>query len=198
VNRLLIFIKNPAAGKVKTRLAASIGPEAALAAYRMLLSSTRATALGVPAERWLFYSDFIDNDDDWRANDFRKFAQEGRDLGERMRHAFELALGDGAKAVIIGSDCPWLTPALVEEAFRLLDHFPFVIGPAADGGYYLLGMTRPAPALFEGMPWSTPDVLPDTLSRIEGMESAYALLPALSDIDTQADWERFQRQHLKP
>lgn len=186
---LIIFIKNARKGRVKTRLAATVGEDRALDIYRALLARTREVARAVDADRLLFYSDFTE-DDEWSATDFEKHVQSGADLGARMANAFELAFKKHEKVVIIGSDCASLTPALVGQAFEALDTRDFVVGPAEDGGYYLLGMNRPMFFVFENMPWSTSDVLPRTLEKIEGAGKTFSLLPVLSDIDFEADWQR--------
>ncbi len=188
---LLIFIKNPEKGKVKTRLAQSMGEERALSIYRTLLDHTWRVARSVDVERLLFYSNHIDLKDKWSARDFRKLVQHGEDLGERMLNAFRIALQDHERAVIIGSDCASLTPAIVEEAFRALNRNDFVIGPATDGGYYLLGMRKLTPSLFENIPWSTGKVFSSTMQRIRTLGKTCYQLPELSDIDYEEDWEKF-------
>ncbi len=192
-NALIIFIRNPEPGKVKTRLAAAVGAERALAIYRELLDLTRRAALGSEAEKYLWYSHFVDKADGWPESDFRKMLQQGEDLGDRMAYAFETALADHDKAVIIGSDCPYLSPVLLDEAFELLDDSDFVIGPATDGGYYLLGMNRFAPEVFQGIEWSTDTVFRETVARIRQSGADYEVLPLLSDVDEIGDWERFKR-----
>ena len=185
---LIIFIKNPALGKVKTRLAATIGDEAALAVYHKLSHRAREVALALDVPRHLFYSDFIDGKDDWDNTLFIKKLQAGEDLGERMHLAFVDTLQTSDKAVIIGSDCPLLTPEIVQLALDQLDEYPFVLGPALDGGYYLLGMRKPSPELFENMEWSTEDVAKITLERMAESGASCYLLPALPDIDVEEDW----------
>jgi uncharacterized protein len=191
MNQLIIFIKNPQLGKVKTRLAASIGADAALAIYHKLCQHTRQTVLGVEVERQLYYSDYIDRHDDWREELFVKHQQVGPDLGARMNHAFQDSLKRGNKAVIIGSDCPQLTADLIQDAFHALAEHPFVLGPAKDGGYYLLGMSEPYPELFHNIEWSTNKVAEMTLQRIHAKTKSCLLLPTLSDIDTIEDWEKW-------
>lgn len=188
---LIIFIKNPALGKVKTRLAATIGNEAALAVYHKLSQRTREVSLALEVPRHLFYSDFIDHDDAWDNVLFTKKKQQGLDLGERMHLAFVETLQTSNKAVIIGSDCPLLTPEIIQLAFDQLDQHPFVLGPALDGGYYLLGMRQPAPALFENMAWSTEHVAKITLERVAERGMSCYLLPALPDIDVEKDWQKY-------
>jgi hypothetical protein len=194
INRLLIFIKNPVAGKVKTRLAADVGPERALAIYRQLLTHTRRQCEALDAERRLYYSDFIDPHDEWPEALFQKFVQRGDDLGLRMANAFEDAFSEPARVVIIGSDCPGVDTALLRQAFAALDDHDFVLGPAHDGGYYLLGMRRFQPEVFSGIHWSTHEVLPATLAHMAQLGASCAMLPTLTDVDHLADWEQWARQ----
>ena len=112
-------------------------------------------------------------------------------MGERMDKAFQVALGLHAKAIIIGSDCASLTPTIIENAFELLDVYDYVIGPASDGGYYLLAMKEPRPELFQGISWSTDQVLSQTIERIKKRGQSYSLLPELSDIDRAEDWAKY-------
>lgn len=188
---LIIFIKNPIPGKVKTRLAATMGNEAALKVYQKLTQHTREIAQNLKLDRYLYYSDFIDQEDEWSNELFFKRRQSGQDLGERMTQAFSEMLRNTSKAVIIGSDCPLLTPAIVQEAFDQLDHFPYVLGPATDGGYYLLGMCQPSPFLFENMAWSTDQVAQITLERIAKAGQSCFVLPTLPDIDQEEDWKQY-------
>lgn len=190
---LLIFIRNPQLGKVKTRLARTVGDEEALRIYHVLMEKTRLAALGVQAERWLFYSDFIEKNDDWPEADFSKKTQSEGDLGERMEQAFGTAFDAGAKkVVIIGSDCPELTDALLQTAFDRLDESDFVLGPVPDGGYYLLGMKELEPSVFRDIAWSTETVRVRTLEKIQAAGKSCALLPVLSDVDTEEDWRAVQ------
>lgn len=191
-NYLLIFIKNPRLGHVKTRLARTVGEAEALRIYRVLLEKTRRAALGTAAQRWLFYSDCIEKRDGWRARDFTKRVQtQSPDLGLRMENAFREAFAAGAKrAVIIGSDCPQLSPEILQAAFQQLENEDFVLGPATDGGYYLLGMRAFRPEVFHGVAWSTEAVLAQTMQRIHALGASVALLPELTDVDTEADWMR--------
>lgn len=191
-NALIVFVRNPEPGKVKTRLAASVGDEAALAIYLELLQITRQVALSVEAERYLWYSHFIDEGDKWPSSDFTKKLQQGDDLGSRMAFAFSESLKDHDKAVIIGSDCPYLTPALIEEGFDALDDHDFVIGPATDGGYYLLGMRQFVPEIFQDIQWSTDSVCGETIRKIGQAGARYHLLPVRTDIDEIEDWRAYR------
>jgi rSAM/selenodomain-associated transferase 1 len=189
---LLIFIKNPRLGYVKTRLARTLGDEAALGIYHILLEKTRLAAMGVPVRRLLFYSDQIQPDDTWPASAFEKWLQTEGDLGARMQHAFAQAFQLGAeKVAIIGSDCPELTPEILQKAYDVLDHHDFVVGPTPDGGYYLLGMRQMENAVFQDIAWSTEQVLTQTIAAIQGLGKTHTLLPQISDIDTEADWRSY-------
>ena len=190
-NALLLFVRNPEKGKVKTRLARDLGDDQALEIYLRLMAHSRQCALGVEADRFLFYSDFVDRDDDFSNENFRKYVQCAGDLGARMDYAFSLPfkIGGYRKVVIIGSDCPGLSPELINQAFDALDEHDVVLGPSLDGGYYLLGMKRWQRNLFEGKAWSTDSVLSDTRKQIEQSGGRLALLPELRDVDTAADWE---------
>lgn len=185
---LIIFIKNPELGKVKTRLAAGIGDEAALAFYREMLRRTRELALQVDADRFLFYSEFIDRRDDFSNEDFLKYAQCAGDLGNRMTYAFSIPFKNQYKqVVIIGSDCPGLSTQHINDAFEALDGKDYVIGPATDGGYYLLGMKKLHRPLFIGKSWSTSSVFEDTRNQIEAAGAQLHQLEPLSDVDTKGD-----------
>lgn len=186
-NHLIIFVKNPVLGKVKTRLAAGIGEEKALDIYLQLLKLTREAANGSLCMRHVFYSDEIENDA-WDDDRFNKHIQEGTDLGLRMKNAFEKVFALGAKkAVIIGSDCPQLTTDLIEESFEILNDKDTVIGPAKDGGYYLLGMKKLHSYLFEDKEWSTDTVFEDTVLDLMENRLSYGRLERLSDLDTIYD-----------
>ena len=187
---LIIFIKNPKLGKVKTRLAATVGDEKALSIYKKLLSFTQKLAISLPCERMLFYSDEIEANDDWSNVFFQKNKQYGNDLGERMKNAFCEVLLTSKKAIIIGSDCAELTKEILENAFEALEKNDFVIGPAEDGGYYLLGMNHFEPTIFENINWSTAEVLSKTIEKIARLEKKVAFMPTLSDIDNEEDWKK--------
>jgi rSAM/selenodomain-associated transferase 1 len=192
-NALIIFAKNLVYGKVKTRLAESIGNDAAFNIYKALLNHTRSVADFINADKMVFYSDEIEHNDEWN-NDYSKAIQFGKDLGERMKNAFEGSFkNDCNSAVIIGTDCPSLTVQLIEDAFEILNQRDVVIGPAYDGGYYLIGMKKLHQYLFENIHWSTPDVLNETLFACDKNSLNYFLLPTLPDIDEEKDLIHFKR-----
>lgn len=188
-NALIILIRNPQLGRVKTRLAAKIGDERALKVYMALLDYTRSIAIEIDASRLLFYSDFIDENDSWDCELFTKFLQKGNSFGTRMCRAFELTLNNRQKAVIIGSDCVELTSHIIRKAFDKLSTFDVVLGPAKDGGYYLMGLKKVYPELFINKRWSTSSVLADTLNDIKNLGLSFYLLPVLSDIDEFEDFK---------
>ena len=184
---VIILIRNPVLGCVKTRLAADIGNLNALNVYKNLLSYTRNITNSMDSSRLLFYSDFIDLNDDWEDGIYQKYLQSGNDFGEKMLNAFNIALTQHELVVIIGSDCFELNSEIIELAFKKLKYFDVVIGPAKDGGYYLMGLKRVYPELFQGKNWSTDSVLSETINTLKELDLTYHLLPLLGDIDTLQD-----------
>ncbi|MCC9137852.1 TIGR04282 family arsenosugar biosynthesis glycosyltransferase [Pontibacter silvestris] len=181
---LILFVRNPELGKVKTRLAASVGPIAALNIYVRLLKHTLLATQHLTAEKVVYYSDKVETDDLWPDEKYQKKLQPTGDLGDKMSAAFAAAFAEGySSVVIIGSDCQQLTQKIVELAFRKLQEHDVVIGPALDGGYYLLGMRHYYPKLFRDKRWSSAHVFPDTVQDVEELNLSYALLPLLSDLD---------------
>ena len=183
---LIIFVRNPVLGKVKTRLAASIGNESALAVYKYLLQHTRNICENLPAAKYVFYADEINNDDMW--NGYEKQLQSGNDLGERMKDAFTTLFKEGFKKIcIIGSDCLELSAEILNSAFCQLGDTEVIIGPAKDGGYYLLGMMKDCTVLFNKNNWGTNLVYENTIALINENRFSYANLIMLNDVDTVAD-----------
>jgi len=186
-----IMIKYPEPGRVKTRLAAGIGTERAVLVYKRLVG--RILEQTAPAagdyERFIFYdpaeraADFIA----WLPHE-RYILQTGKDVGERMDNAVRSLFEKGArKAVITGADIPDLDSGIIRQAFEMLDRSDVVVGPARDGGYYLIGMKSPMPELFFNIQWSTGSVFSETVGRLEQLGRSCGLLPVLSDIDTAED-----------
>ena len=187
-DRLIIFVKNPEIGRVKTRLAKTIGDEQALSIYQKLLLYTKEITKGLNADKSVYYSEHIDNNDLWDNMLFSKHLQRGDDLGERMQNAFADAFAQGKeRVIIIGSDCLELETYMIKEAFAVLENNDVVLGPAKDGGYYMIGMTAFLPTLFEDKNWSTDDLLMDTILDLKKMNAKYYLLKTLNDIDTIED-----------
>lgn len=183
----MVLMKNPVKGKVKTRLAATTGEDKALAIYNLLLKQTKSIVSELNnCEIAIFYSDFINHNDLWVKGSNLKYLQSGNNLGERMNNAFEVSFkNDYEKIIIIGTDCYEITTEIIENGFLALTKNDIVIGPATDGGYYLLGMKRLHHKLFENILWSTPNVLTDTVQILIALELTYDLLPELSDIDIE-------------
>lgn len=187
-NGLIIFIKNPEIGKVKTRLAKTIGNEKALEVYQLLQERTKKVSLGVNARRFLFYSENIAQNDQWSNQDFDKLLQVDGDLGNRMIAAIQAVFSMGSnKTIIIGSDCYDITSEIIESAFQKLDHSDVVIGPANDGGYYLIGMKKMHQDIFQNIEWSTETVFENTINKVVQKGRSYEVLPTLIDIDTEED-----------
>jgi len=187
---LIIFTKNPELGKVKTRLAQGIGNEAALAAYISLLAHTKEVVLQSSAKTYLFYDQYIP-EDNGSSDLFIKKLQHPGDLGERIQHAFsEVFKNQHSKVIIIGSDCPDISPKIISDAFKALELNEFCIGPTEDKGYYLLGMKEMYTFPFENISWSTDQVLPQTINKLKAQGKTYTLLPELFDVDYEKEWKR--------
>lgn len=185
-NLLLIFTRNPELGKVKTRLAKSIGNETALEIYKFLLQKTRDVSSKVNADKAVYYSLKIRKNDIWDVENFQKHQQIGEDLGVRMQHAFQNGFDAGyEKIIIIGSDLYDLSSTEIDSAFHQLDKNDVVIGPAKDGGYYLLGMKKLHPEVFKNKEWGTETVRKDTLANL--IDQQVKLLALKNDIDVYED-----------
>lgn len=192
-NLLLIFVKKPEPGKVKTRLAATIGNQKALEIYQQLLQHTHSITAPLGCDKVVYYAPDIQKVDLWNEGGFQKAQQSAGDLGEKMSSAFQDGFQAGYQRIcIIGSDCYQLTTAIIEEAFALLSQNDVVIGPSKDGGYYLLGMTQLYKIFFQDKQWSTSSVCHSTISDIKKAGLSYALLPQLIDIDTEEDLKIMQ------
>lgn len=186
--QLILFVKNKELGKVKTRLAKTIGNEKALFIYKALLQHTCRVAGSVDALRKVYYSNFVDSNDEFEGDLFEKRIQVDADLGMKMYAAFKDGFGEQAeKVVLIGSDCYEIDASVIEQAFKYLDENDFVLGPANDGGYYLVGMRKLNKSIFENMTWSTENVLLDTILDIKKQEKSFFLLPTLTDVDEEKD-----------
>ncbi len=190
-NLLLIFIKNPIPGKVKTRLAKDLGEEKAVKYYKKLLKITRKESEKTDAVKWLCYGDFINENDNWTREVFVKKQQFGNNLGDRMSSFFKEGFESGFKRiVIIGSDCPDLVSSDLDQAFKILAKADAVIGPANDGGYYLLGLSKNV-NLFQDKEWSTESVFKDTLEDFKKENLTFEILAEKIDLDTVEDLKNF-------
>jgi rSAM/selenodomain-associated transferase 1 len=185
---VILFTRNPVLGRVKTRLAATIGRANALEIYKKLLDHTRSITLDLPCDKYVFYEDEISYQDIWNNEVYQKRKQDGNGLGERMTNAFQSLFDNGYKEVlIIGSDCYELAQNHLEEAFEFLHAVDIVLGPASDGGYYLLGLKEPAPELFTDIAWSSSGVFSETINRLKELNRRYHLLQVRNDVDEEKD-----------
>lgn len=188
-----LFAKRPVAGEVKTRLAAETSPQWAAQVADAFLHDSVSRFGAVDADRVLAYAP--DDAEPFFANvvssQWRLTPQGDGDLGVRMARFFERELQAGAKRIVLlGADSPTLPLPLIEQAFAELERADVVIGPATDGGYYLLGCTRRLPPIFEGITWGSGDVLAQTIQRLG--DARLALLPPWYDVDTLEDWRMLQ------
>lgn len=187
---VIVFLKPPEIGKVKTRLAADIGNDNAFAIYEKLLQHTIHVLNGVNSFRYIYIANSASLDIALPPRSYEAKLQEGNDLGEKMKNAFEHAFDDGkTEVLIIGSDNIQITPRLIEEAFDALLSNDLVIGPANDGGYYLLGMNESLPSLFKDIPWSTENVYERTMKKADELDLKVKKLMKLADIDHWSDVE---------
>jgi hypothetical protein len=198
---LIVFLKRPRIGEVKTRLIPALGEAAAADLYRILAEEeVRRTAPSGDEYRRLFFFAPEEAGADMQAwfPGETWLPQRGADLGSRMADAFEQAFAEGARrAAIIGSDVPWVSRELVRGAFQALGEADVVLGPARDGGYYLLALGELRPPLFQGIAWSTSSVLAQTVEKAGGLGLSVRLLDVLSDIDTLDDLRR-EWHRLRP
>jgi hypothetical protein len=191
--RLIIFTRYPEPGKTKTRLIPVLGEEGAATLQRQMTESTLAEVKKVSR----FYPSSMEvhfaggNEQlmqDWLGSSIIYRRQTEGDIGCRMASAFQESFEAGIDSIVlIGIDCPDLNAQLMVQAFQALDRHDLVIGPARDGGYYLIGLRRFVPELFIGISWSTNEVLQQTQNIIQRLELAVAYLPLLSDIDRPED-----------
>jgi len=202
-NVLIIFARYPVLGKVKKRLASSLGKEFAMGFYKECSNHLFAE---IKRNQNDFFTPFLfcsEKDElnkmiDWAGSGFEYCYQEGNDLGERMSNAFNKVFTLGAKkTVIIGTDVPDISNNLITSSFSLLDEKDFVIGPSIDGGYYLLGMKNLNCDLFSGISWSTETVLDHTINRIEKNNFSFAKLKQLHDIDDEQSLKLWMKESSK-
>lgn len=175
---------------MKTRLAKKLGDDKALSVYLQLLDRVRKAAIHTDADRIVAYSDFIPESDEWDPSLFLKSLQSGQDLGQRMFQALASALDSHPSAILAGGDIPQLSPEILTEGIQQLQRHDLVIGPASDGGYYLIGMKRPEPRLFKDIAWSTASVCEQTLAKARVLRLSAHILPTLQDVDEAEDWDK--------
>jgi rSAM/selenodomain-associated transferase 1 len=199
---LILFTRFPAAGKVKTRLQTHLGPQGAADLHKKMTEHTlnriRPALQAQKIELQIF---FCGGDRDemaaWLGKHSPLYQQQGRNLGQRMGHAFECAFLQGAgRVLLIGSDCPGLTADIICHAMEALENHALVLGPAADGGYYLIGLRcreqeRALFHIFNTVDWGTDQVLAQTAAQAQKHNLSFFFLPRLHDIDRPEDLVHF-------
>lgn len=189
---LLLFVKYPTAGEVKTRLASSCSGESAAELYRALVNDIVSRLRGATMDLLICYTPDAARADlqDWLGTDLKYISQKGDGLGERMENAFREAFFMGyRRAVLAGSDVPGLTQDIVQSGLDVLTPQVASVGPASDGGYYLIGFEKYgfAPEVLQGMEWSHTEVCHRTVNRLDALGIECVQLKELDDIDTMAD-----------
>ena len=198
-NVVIVFAKEPIAGKVKTRLGKTIGMEKAAELYDLLLKRTLGILSNISHLEVILFKTSDSSEKYFQEAGYTKILnQADGDLGERMKNAFNIAFHNGAqRVVIVGTDCPDLGENDIKKAFVTLKEHDVVVGPALDGGYYLLGLKAEKPDLFRDIKWSTGEVLKETMQRIEGGKLSYSTLEEKFDIDEAGDLEKIKDSNFK-
>ncbi len=199
-DRLMIFGRFPEAGRAKTRLAPALGPQAAADLYRAFLADTVSSARRLPEVHLEFWVETHPAAAHWIAGQYADLTlrwQADGGLGDRLRSAFESAFADGvSRAVALGSDHPTLPHVYLRQAFEALHDNDVVVGPTEDGGYYAIGIRRggwsAAVEVFDDMPWSSPDLMPQTRARLAQLGIRVSELPSWYDVDRPKDLERLR------
>lgn len=203
-DRLIVFTRYPESGKAKTRLIPALGAEAAADLHRQMTERTLAEiqslqqSYALTVEVWFAGGDRVQMQS-WLGANLHYQPQPAGNLGDRMMQAFQTAFDTHVKAaIIIGTDCPELSAALLIEAFQALQQTDLVLGPATDGGYYLIGLRQLVPDLFQAIAWSTDQVFQQTVDIANKLHLSLTCLPPLTDIDRPDDlpvWERVIALH---
>ena len=184
-NLVIVFVKNNILGKVKTRLAKSIGNVGAFNIYSELVAITEKASTKINTDKHIYFSDVI-NPSIWENE--KKFIQKGENLGMKMQHAFQNGFDKGYEnIVLIGSDLPTISKEVIEAGIANLKNNDVVFGPAEDGGYYLIGMSKMHASIFENKPWSKNNLLAITLQELKAQNQSVGLIETLNDIDTFKD-----------
>jgi hypothetical protein len=199
---LIIFTRYPEPGKTKTRLIPVLGAEGAATLQRQMteqkLAQVRELQAAYPVSVEVHFTGGNEQlMQSWLGSSLIYQRQSEGDIGCRMASAFQASFEAGMNnVVLIGIDCPDLNAQLMAEAFQALHQHDLVLGPAVDGGYYLIGLRRLIPELFTGIRWSTAEVLPETLRIAHRLELAVAKLRLLSDVDRPEDLSVWKQVNL--
>ena len=182
---VIVFVKNIKLGKVKTRLAKTIGNQGAFQVYAELVKVTEEATKNISEDKRIYFSESV-VENQWENH--QKFVQVGVDLGERMKNAFKKGFDDGyERIVLIGSDLPDITATHINKGLNALTQNEVVFGPAEDGGYYLIGLSKIHNFVFNNKPWSQTHLLEETLSELKENDVTFSTLDTLNDIDTYED-----------
>ena len=182
---VIVFVKNIKLGKVKTRLAKTIGNQGAFDIYTQLVAVTEDATLKIETDKRIYFSESI-VENQWVNHE--KYIQEGIDLGTRMKNAFKKGFEDGYdRIVLIGSDLPDITAEHINKGLNALKQNEVIFGPAEDGGYYLIGLSKMYNFVFENKPWSQTNLLKDTLTELQEHNINFSTLEVLNDIDNIDD-----------
>jgi rSAM/selenodomain-associated transferase 1 len=183
---LIVFVKNAVLGTAKTRLAKTIGKDAAFEVYKHLMHVTEQATIGLKNCDVHIY--FSSEKDSTRWANYTQFVQQGNDLGERMSDAFRRSFELGYEQIVgVGSDLPDLTSEIIDKGLAELNSNDAVFGPAEDGGYYLIGMRSMLECIFEDKPWSTEGLLNITLEELKSKGHSVGIIETLNDVDTEED-----------
>ena len=193
---VLVFCKNQIIGKVKSRLALNIGQKKALLIYSELVKKTAFIVNSLSSEVHVYYSDYIEENDNFNSSKIKKFIQKGNNLGDRMINALNISFKNFSPIVVIGSDLWELEISDIKDAFGILEKKNIVIGPSTDGGYYLIGMNYLDTKIFENKNWGQQSVLNDTIRDIYDKTNIH-LLDEKTDIDTYDDLCQFPDLKIK-
>lgn len=194
MNTVALFLKAPVLGTVKTRLAKSLGEASALLAYKRMVEFL-LERIGNRGSIHIHYAaESVDPMVDWLGENYRFTAQLGDGLGTRLANAMAQEFASGAnKLIFLGGDCPFVDHAMIEESFIALDRKDVVIGPAFDGGYYLIGMSQNRAELFEGIHWGSETVFAETVEICRRKGLTHAILAEMSDVDDFESWKKAER-----
>jgi len=192
INKLIVFLKSPQLGFVKTRLAIDVGAERALSIYHWLVEYTLIQAEKVDAELHLYFNNMPADNLNFRQRNIK--LQKGDDLGDKMINAL-MDFKNNGPVVLIGSDCPEIIPEIIEEAYEALSRHDVVLGPAFDGGFYLIGINNIPENIFQDIEWGSSTVY-ETLTNNLNHLSVHKL-KTLGDIDSVDDFNRFEKRYLK-
>jgi len=201
-NNILLFVKYPENGGVKTRLAKSIGDAVAVSLYKCFVEDILSSLQGINAHIWICYYPEIARDDMavWLGSRYVYVLQKGENLGKRIQHCFKRSFDKGfEKTIVLASDIPEISENIINKAFECLEYKDAVIGPSYDGGYYLLGFNKKSYAtqIFDDISWSTNLVYEETLGKIEVYKLGYSVLDKINDMDTIEDICKFSNRKGK-